>query len=122
LSHLPSVYDDGTALWPKEFSRCHSPTWWKKLLDKTGLMRDASSEELDDGVIFWEDDVLYNLDHGGDVESAAKDADQYTFRQAGMPYLTHFILSAERIRPNEVQGATARALADSLLNGQEPRG
>ena len=101
LSHLPSVYDDGTDLWAKEFSRYHSPDWWKTLIDGTGLMSVLQSEELEDGVILWEDDVLYNLEHGGKAEVAAKDADQYTFRQEGMPYLTHFVLCAERIKPNK---------------------
>lgn len=42
------------------------------------------------------------------METAAKDADQYTFRQAGMPYLTHFVLSAERNKPDEPQVSKER--------------
>jgi SAM-dependent methyltransferase len=113
LAHLPSVYDDGTDLWPREFSRYHSPSWWRDLLTNTGLVRNAVSEELEDGVIFWEDDVLYHLDHGGALDVAMRDADQYTFRLAGMPYLTHFLLSAERTMPNEAQEDTARKLVVS---------
>ena len=71
-AHLPPVYDDGTDLWPMELSRYHSPSWWANLISQTGLMCAVVSEELDDGVILWEDDVLDNLDNGGDCSTAAK--------------------------------------------------
>ena len=98
LAHLPQVFDNGTDLWPREFSRYHSPLWWDSLLGQTGLMCNISSTELEDGIVFWEDDIVYNLEQGGDAETASRDADQCTFRQAGMPYLTHFVLCAERNR------------------------
>ena len=97
VSHaLPYVYDDGTDLWPKEFSRYHSPAWWKTLIDQTGCMDVQESKELEDGIIFWEDDVLYNLEQDGSVEEAERDAAQITFRQEEVPYLTHFVLCAEK--------------------------
>ena len=65
-------------------------------MEKTGYMINIDSYELDDGIIFWEDDVLYNLENKGDIETAKTDASQYTFRKKGMPYLTHFILYAEK--------------------------
>jgi SAM-dependent methyltransferase len=98
LVHLPSVYDSGTGLWPDEFSKYHSPLWWKNLLAETGLVCEIHSEELEEGVIFWEDEVLYDLEHGQSEEIAARDADQYSFRQPGMPYLTHFVLYATKQR------------------------
>ena len=85
-----------THLWPKEFSRYHSPAWWMNLLQQTGYMDVGECEELEDGMIFWEDDVLHNLEHGGSREDAQRDAAQITFRREGMPYLTHFVLCAEK--------------------------
>jgi hypothetical protein len=100
LKNLPFVYDDGTDLWPGEFSKYHSPQWWKELLERTGKFKTIESSELEDGIIFWEDDVLYNLEHNGAIKDALTDAAQYTFRQDGIPYLTHFILRA--MKKNEI--------------------
>ena len=99
VSQLPYVYEDGTDLWPKEFSRYHSPNWWKHLISQTGMMDIRESEALNDGIIYWEDDVLFNLERGGKTAVAKTDAAQITFRQDGVPFLTHFVLSAERRIP-----------------------
>ena len=94
LKNIPFVYDDGTNLWPEEFSKYHSPHWWKELLEKTEKFSIIESSELEDGIIFWEDDILHNLENNGDIETALTDVAQITFRQNGIPYLTHFILWA----------------------------
>jgi SAM-dependent methyltransferase len=96
LQALPAVYDDGTDLWPKEFSQYHSPPWWATLIESTGCMDVRESTELDDGILFWEDDVLHNIEHGGRIADAERDAAQITFRQDGVPSLTHFVLCAEK--------------------------
>ena len=96
LNNLPFVYDDGTDLWSSEFSKYHSPQWWKKLLERTGNIKEIESSEIEDGIIFWEDDLLNNLENNGDIKTALTDAAQYTFRQDGIPYLTHFILWAKK--------------------------
>jgi len=96
LKALPSVYDDGTDLWPDEFSKYHSPAWWKGLIQNTGGMDVIASYELEDGVIYWEDDILNNLEKGGSTEDTERDVSQITFREQGIPYLTHFVLCAEK--------------------------
>ena len=94
LNNLPFVYDDGTDLWRNEFSKYHSPQWWKELLEKTKKFKAIESSETEDGIILWEDDLLNNLENNGDIKTALTDAAQITFRQTGIPYLTHFVLSA----------------------------
>ena len=96
LENLPVEYDDGSDLWPAEFSRYHSPGWWKALLSETGCMEVLEAREHEDGIIFWEDDILHNLDIGRSVEGEEKEADQIWFRGDGMPYLTHFVLCARK--------------------------
>ncbi|WP_420630346.1 SAM-dependent methyltransferase [Candidatus Leptofilum sp.] len=96
IQNLPNEYNDKTDLWPNEFSKYHSPPWWKELLESTHIYKNIISAEVNDGVIFWEDDVLDNLKRGGDVDTAITDAKQYRFRKEGYPYLTHFILEAEK--------------------------
>ena len=101
MQALPSVYDNDTDLWPREFSQYHSPAWWASLIRQTGVMDVRESRELEDGVLFWEDDVLYNMEQGGSEAEAERDAAQITFRQEGMPCLTHFALCAEKTPRNE---------------------
>jgi len=96
LKALPSVYDDGTDLWPDELSKYHSPAWWKEIIQNTDGMDVIESHELEDGVIYWEDDILNNLEKGGSAEDAERDASQVSFREQGIPYLTHFVLYAEK--------------------------
>jgi SAM-dependent methyltransferase len=93
---LPPEYDDGTDLWPVEFSRYHSPGWWADLIRRTGAMQSVESSAIEDGIILWEDDVLQSLECGGTIETAATDAAQITFRRADLPYLTHFVLAAQK--------------------------
>jgi len=96
LESLPVEYDDGSGTWTQEFSRYHSPEWWRDLLAQTGL-EVLEAGELKDGIIFWEDDVLHNLETGRSVGGEEKDADQIWFRRDGMPYLTHFVLCAREV-------------------------
>ena len=96
LANLPDVYHDGTDLWATEFSKYHSPEWWAEIIGKSGLVKIHHSKILDDGEIYWEDDILNNLEKGGDEATGLIDAAQVRFRQEGVPHLTHFVLSAEK--------------------------
>lgn len=96
LENLPVEYDDGSDTWPQEFARYHSPGWWRDLVSRAGCLEVLEAKELEDGIIFWEDDVLHNLEIGRSGEGEEKDADQIWFRGDGMPYLTHFVLSARK--------------------------
>lgn len=99
LQNLPHEYDDGTTLWAEEFSKYHSPNWWADLFRQTGLVSIVSVEELRDGVVIWEDEVLWDLEQ--DAKSAAQkaliDASQIAYGYDHRPYLTHFILTVEAL-------------------------
>ena len=64
LENLPHEYDDGTRLWPEEFSRYHSPQWWADLFRQTGLVNVLISR----GTARWRCDVGGR----GTVESRAR--------------------------------------------------
>jgi SAM-dependent methyltransferase len=98
LRTLPKEYDDGTNLWPEEFSKYHSPKWWASLLEDSGLVEQIRSDELNDGTILWEDDLLYNIEKlNWSEEKAAVDFSQISYRSGNYPYLTHFVLSCRKI-------------------------
>lgn len=97
LENLPVEYDDGRTVWKDEFSKYHSPQWWKDLLEKTEQADEIEAKELDDGVIMWEDELKYNIEAcGWDLESANRDYSQIAYGQKASPYLTHFILTARK--------------------------
>jgi SAM-dependent methyltransferase len=103
LHSLPPEYDDGTRLWNEEFSKYHSPHWWADRFRQTELVTVLSVEELHDGVVMWEDEVLWNLERGDTSdEQELTDARQIAYGYNHRPYLTHFVLAVEA-RP-----ATAR--------------
>ena len=53
----------GTADLP--FRNYHSPPWWVALFEKTRLVDLLNCEELHDGLVMWEDDVLYHGEQAG---------------------------------------------------------
>ncbi len=97
LGSLPNEYDNGTNLWPKEFSRYHSAAWWKDLVVKTEAMDFVKSNDLDDGVILWEDELAFNIEKWGwEEERANRDYSEISYGYNHSPYLTHFILTAKK--------------------------
>ena len=97
LSHLPKEYDDGTDLWMCEFSKMHSPSWWAALLEDSGLVCIEECTELQDGVIMWEDELRYNIEHRGwSQELASTNFSQIAYGYDHEPYLTHFVLIATK--------------------------
>jgi len=95
LASLPHEYDDGTRLWPDEFSRYHSPRWWADLIASTGMTTLHTCQELPDGVVMWEDDALYNIAHGQNEKITLTDAAQIVFGRDHPDWarLTHFVVT-----------------------------
>ena len=85
-----------------------------EIIQQTGYMDVKESRELEDGIVFWKDDILYNLEQGSKTEDAERDAAQITFRQEGMPYPAHFVLCAQKRSPTI--GALDLQLAALLEN------
>lgn len=96
---FPEVYKE-TDGWDAEYRNYHSPPWWRTLFEETRLVDVLSCEELDDGLVMWEDDVLY---HGHSVgwdsgwfEKSKWLIDQLVFSRDHRPYLTHYIATVEK--------------------------
>jgi SAM-dependent methyltransferase len=86
--------------WVKEFSKYHSPLWWKDLFERSGLFERISVEEPPNGEAYWEDDVLFELNGSTNkpVSQLEADADQIVFGRDNpdCPRLTHFILNCRK--------------------------
>jgi SAM-dependent methyltransferase len=93
----PYVYEPP---WSQEFSKYHSPAWWKDLFERSALFDSVQAEEPANGMAYWEDDVLHALSSGSakDLAQLENDAAQIVFGRDNPqhPRLTHYILSCKR--------------------------
>ena len=96
---LPEVFQE-TAGWDAEDRDYHSPPWWAALFEETRLVDVLRCEELDDGLVMWEDDVLYSGKRagwgGGWFAKSKWLIDQLVFSRNHRPCLTHYIATVEK--------------------------
>lgn len=105
---LPAAFDD-TGGWRAEYQRYHSPGWWQTHLVSSGLFDVEVCEELHDGCVFWEDDVLYRGDRAGwSHDFLSQNGWLIRHIQHGRthrPRLTHLLLAASRRLPKPADAA-----------------
>ena len=95
---IPETFrdDDG---WNTEYSRYHSPDWWRALFLKGHHFNVDHCAEVLDGDIFWEDHVIYCGDRAGwsdDFMERHGWIIRHVDRSRTIePHLTHFILTAD---------------------------
>lgn len=94
---LPSVFSE-TDGWDAGYRAYHAPGWWRDHVGESGVFRVETCEEVPDGDILWEDDVLYRGDRDG-WSDAYLSRFAWLFRhiahgRTGRPRLTHFMLTA----------------------------
>jgi SAM-dependent methyltransferase len=96
---LPDVYRQ-TDGWDAEYSKYHSPLWWRSHFENSGLVEVLECEELEEGVVMWEDEFAYSGERAGwSAEWFAKGdwlAEQLAYGRRGRPYLTHFVATLEK--------------------------
>jgi len=96
---LPRIYER-TDDWAAEYSNYHSPPWWKAAFEATRLAEVTECFELTEGLIMWEDEVLSSGDRARWSEVWCRRAkwlvDQLIYSRSHRPYLTHYILNAQK--------------------------
>lgn len=96
---LPDVYrhTDG---WNAEYEKYRWPAWWRALFEESGLVDILECEEMDDGVIFWEDDVVYGAEQAGWSDTYFQKSqwliDHIVYGRDHRPYLTHLLAALEK--------------------------
>lgn len=90
-------------VWDSCYSKYHSPKWWHNLLNETNLLNITHCEELDDGIVLWEDLALnyYNyIDKEilsmGSIISQEKLIQQINYGKSNSLYPTIYILAGTR--------------------------
>lgn len=61
---LPAVFAD-TAGWNAEYDKYHSPDWWRHHFASQERLEVVLAQEVIDGDVMWEDDVLYQCERAG---------------------------------------------------------
>jgi len=96
---LPDVYryTDG---WNAEYEKYRWPAWWRALFEESGLVEVLECEELEDGVLFWEDDIVYGAEKAQWSEAYFQKSqwliDHIVYGRDHRPYLTHFLATLEK--------------------------
>ena len=96
---LPALFQQ-TDGWHAEYERYHSPGWWREHVAASGLFDVTTAEEIEEGPVIWEDDVLYRGDRAGWSEVFLSNSQwlirQIAHGQTSSPTLTHCIVCAKR--------------------------
>jgi SAM-dependent methyltransferase len=96
---LPEIFSH-TDGWNAEYENYHSPSWWKAVFEETRLVNVVGCNELEEGLIMWEDDVIYHGERAGwtdDWYSKSKWLiDQLIYSRDHRPYLTHYTATVQK--------------------------
>lgn len=101
---LPPLFRE-TDGWHAEYEKYHSPDWWGNHLQPAGPFDIAVSQEVPDGDVLWEDDVLYRGDRARWSEDfltrSAWLIRQIAHGRTNAPTLTHCLVHAVKGKGKE---------------------
>ena len=112
---LPDVFrrTDG---WDAQYETYRWPTWWRILFERTGVLDVRTCEELSEGRVLWEDDVLRAGDRAGWSADFLRRCgwliEHVAYGQHHRLGLTHFVATAAK-RSEPV--STAEAILPEVL-------
>ena len=96
---LPDVYrhTDG---WDAQYEKYLWPDWWRALFEESGLVEILECDELEDGVILWEDDVVYGAEKAQWSDAYFQKAqwliEHIVYGRDHRPYLTHLLATLQK--------------------------
>ncbi len=96
---LPPLFQD-TGGWKADYNHYHSAHWWRDHVAASGLFDVMTAEEVEEGQVLWEDDVLRRGDRAGWSDAFLSNSQwlirQIAHGQTSSPTLTHCIVCAKR--------------------------
>ena len=104
IDDVPKVYnfEYKWSVWEGCCSKYHCSGWWKSLLAETNMLDIRYCQELDDGIILWEDSAINYYSYYdkvlpiGAMIPQERLIDVILYGKHNMPYTTLYILSGER--------------------------
>lgn len=80
-----------------DFSKQHTPRWWKDLFQSSGLLHVESCHELSDADVIYEELVRYEHEHDVDPFDVQMCIDQIEWGRSNQPRKTLFVLTAHKL-------------------------
>lgn len=105
-NELPDIYrtvvpGNSFDSWQMETSRYHSPAWWRRLFEDSGIVRVLECADLEDGPAMWEDKLAYDLERSNWDESKVDQLqwkiDQILYGRDHRPFFTFFLATLEKL-------------------------
>ncbi len=99
----PSVYafrlpppNESVNVFEDDFSKQHTPGWWKQLFQTSGLLNVECCRELEDADVIYQELVRYEHEHQIDPFDVQICLDQMEWGQTHQPRKTLFVLTARK--------------------------
>jgi SAM-dependent methyltransferase len=100
FANPPAVFSwqhpSGGSVWDGDFSKQHSPPWWRDLFHASGLLEVTECYELPDAVVLFEDQVLHYVEHDIDPEDVRRTVAQLEYGYEHSPHQTIFVIAARK--------------------------
>ncbi len=105
-SELPDVYRrvaPGNTFdsWQMETSKYHSPAWWRRLFEDSGIVNVVECVGLEDGPAMWEDKLAYDLERANwddtKIDQLQWKIDQILYGRDHRPFFTFFLATLEKL-------------------------
>jgi SAM-dependent methyltransferase len=100
----PAVYafrlpppNESVNVFEDDFSKQHTPAWWKQLFQASGLLNVECCRELEDADVIYQELVRYEHEHQIDPFDVQICLDQMEWGQTHQPRKTLFVLTASKI-------------------------
>jgi hypothetical protein len=80
-----------------DFIKQHTPNWWRKLFENSGLLQVECCEELEDADVLYEELVRYEHEHNIDPFDVEMCIEQMAWGHANRPHKSLFVLAAHKL-------------------------
>lgn len=104
LRNPPSVYafklpppNEKVDVFEDDFKKQHSPPWWRKLFENSGLLGVECCEELKDADVLYEELVRYEYEHNIDPFDVEICLAQMEWGRTNRPRKSLFVLTAHKL-------------------------
>ena len=88
--------NENVDVFAEDFSKQHTPQWWKDFFAGSGLLEVTDCHELEDATILYEDLVLYNIEHKLDPDDVEISIAQLEYGRTQRPRKSLFTITAHK--------------------------
>jgi len=103
MANPPQVYafklsppNEHVNVFEDDFTKQHTPEWWRDLFQSSGLLQVEHCQELEDADLIYEELVRYEYEHNIDPFDVQVCLDQIEWGRAHEPRKTLFVLTARK--------------------------